>query len=340
MKTEKIVLSGSFFKDVKSLIKLLLSIFILSQMLFWGISFDKHSQYLGRYVNILEYLQSILGVVLLPEICTIYILKTLIFQYIKLVHKQTIELNFKSIVGYQLSFIPLFIGAFAVFFPVTIHVRFFIVTFPYFSWVRYSGYMTNSIGWNMYFLYLPLTFLAGYVIVNIALARDLGLLFFPDKDKKEATPDETKEVATGAQKVVALPLVDITQSQPVVVAAPKPVYLSVIECRNNQGTAMLKVEDAFFFETDDELYYMEHPNGRYRIGQKLVELNTSLDPVKFFRINRRYIINLRYLKAYSYWEKGKYLVKLDTPNGLEISMPRARYQDLKHQAEIYLSNVK
>ncbi|MBX2966344.1 MAG: LytTR family transcriptional regulator [Cyclobacteriaceae bacterium] len=47
----------------------------------------------------------------------------------------------------------------------------------------------------------------------------------------------------------------------------------------------------------------------------------------FFRVNRGVIINLNYLKNYSYWENNKYILRLN--NGKEFTSSRERIKNLK-----------
>jgi hypothetical protein len=109
-------------------------------------------------------------------------------------------------------------------------------------------------------------------------------------------------------------------------------YMTHIKGRNAQGELILPVNECYWFETADGTgnYFAVHPRGRYQISTSLNKLEQEVDPAIFFRINRRQIINLGFLENYSYWEKGKYIVRLEVMNvKKEFLMPRKRLQTLK-----------
>ena len=78
----------------------------------------------------------------------------------------------------------------------------------------------------------------------------------------------------------------------------------------------------------------ELAKGRYLIGKTLNELENELDQTQFFRIKRDYIVNRQAILNYAYWENGKYIVRLNTPEGHDIIVPRARM----HECREWLQN--
>ena len=65
------------------------------------------------------------------------------------------------------------------------------------------------------------------------------------------------------------------------------------------------------------------------VSKTLNELETELDPTQFFRIKRDYIVNRQAVLHYSYWENGKYIVSLNTPDQHEIIVPRVRMHEFR-----------
>ena len=137
------------------------------------------------------------------------------------------------------------------------------------------------------------------------------------------------------EKNISVPVsIDVKTEE---IKVEKKSYLSTIECKNGNGTTFLKVEGAYFFDVEDDQCHIEHSKGRYRVSQKLNILEAGLDPTLFFRISRKYIINLNYLKTYTYWEKGKYNLLMDTPIQSTLVMPRARFNALREAIERHVS---
>ncbi|MBC8152170.1 MAG: LytTR family transcriptional regulator, partial [Bacteroidetes bacterium] len=89
-------------------------------------------------------------------------------------------------------------------------------------------------------------------------------------------------------------------------------------------------EECSYFTVEDRFYYVVHPKGRYQISKTLNDLETELDPAHFFRANRGAILNRRTVQSYAYWERGKYIVRLNkTCQQVEIALPRARLQEFR-----------
>ncbi len=321
---KKIPLSGNFLKDIRSQLIVLFGILLLVEIIFWTSTYPTQNNYYNQYNHTIGYIENVILGFFAPELCTLYILNLLIRQYLKLFKFQFVSINKSSIIRYQLSFIPLFAVAFFLFFPFTLHVRYILREFPNYSAERYVYYLQNSITLDMYLMYLPFVFLLGYILVNISLAKD-----FFNLSSSNPSVDVIKE-----HTISKVPLPNIVEET--IAPHNDSSHLLAIEGRNSNGINLLKTEDAYFFETEDEHYYIIHPSGRYRIAQSLNTLETVLNPTLFFRINRKYIINLNYLKTYNYWEKGKYIITLSTPTETTLTMPRARYHDLKTAVHLHI----
>ncbi|WP_152762228.1 LytTR family DNA-binding domain-containing protein [Salmonirosea aquatica] len=111
----------------------------------------------------------------------------------------------------------------------------------------------------------------------------------------------------------------------------------MIEAKTATGDTILNVNDCYLFETEDGSYYVHHSQGKLTISKSLAELENELDPDRFFRGNRNFILNLNYFDSYTYWEKGKYILHSKQLPKKELVMPRARMQTLKESLEKNLS---
>lgn len=74
---------------------------------------------------------------------------------------------------------------------------------------------------------------------------------------------------------------------------------------------LLRLEDVILFYTENKIVFvMDRLQKKYIIDKTLTELEETLDPYFFFRANRRYIVNLNYVKGFKPYEKVKLLVDL------------------------------
>jgi len=79
------------------------------------------------------------------------------------------------------------------------------------------------------------------------------------------------------------------------------------------GEQLISVESkdiAFFYVHNGLVYLKTHAGRGYIVDYTLDELSQQLDPEKFFRANRQFIVNFPSIKAVHKWYKGK--LKLDT----------------------------
>ncbi len=176
----------------------------------------------------------------------------------------------------------------------------------------------NTFTWHFYFLYLFPVLFIGYVALNISLFQDYL------KQRREAQEKAEAEAAEASQKVLALSAT--FSPQPVVASS---TYLSYLKGKSALGEIDFPVNEAYYFTVEDRFYYAESLKGRYLVGKTLNELETELDPTQFFRIKRDYIVNRQAVLHYSYWENGKYIVSLNTPDQHEIIVPRVRMHEFR-----------
>lgn len=76
----------------------------------------------------------------------------------------------------------------------------------------------------------------------------------------------------------------------------------------------IKLEEVVLFFTENKVaYVVDKMRKKYISYKNLSELEQELDTAKFFRANRKYIINIDYVKGYKTYEKVKLLVELTVP---------------------------
>ena len=179
-----------------------------------------------------------------------------------------------------------------------------------------SAYLAALYTLDGYLAYTPFIIILGYLLLNTSLIID-----FLQNLKKAAKPEET---VLGALTALA--------------AGIPRAYTSVIAAKTNAGETLLNVEDCYLFETEEGEYFVEHTKGRFKISKSLAELENEVDPDRFFRGNRNYLLNLNYFDSYSYWEKGKYVLHCQKLPDKDLIMPRARMATLKQSLENNVAN--
>jgi DNA-binding LytR/AlgR family response regulator len=81
----------------------------------------------------------------------------------------------------------------------------------------------------------------------------------------------------------------------------------------------VQLDDIVLFYTENKIVYVIDRFGRkYLVDKNLSELEEELDEKLFFRVNRQYIINIKYVKGFKPYEKVKLQVDLNIP---EINHP-------------------
>lgn len=255
-----------------------------------------------------DYLVNLVFGVYVPELVTVGVLILLMEGYHRLLKIHEVELDTRSIALYEIKFLPLFLTAYFFFIPFTLAIRFAIREFPEYSAARYeqnyASFLYTREGYSTYTL---LVTVVGYMLLNISLLLD----FF--RNLRLFSPSESFLMDS---------FTEMTNDQP-------QVYMQAITVSSAEGETLLPVAQVDLFETENGTYYAQHEGERSVINYSLVELENRLDPDRFFRGNRHYIVNLDHQESHSYWDKGKYILRSRKLPGRDLVMPRARLQSLR-----------
>ena len=77
---------------------------------------------------------------------------------------------------------------------------------------------------------------------------------------------------------------------------------------------VLKVEDIVLFYTENKVVYLlDRSLAKYMYERNLSELEETLNNEMFFRANRKYILNISFLRSYRSFEKVKLIVEFILP---------------------------
>jgi two-component system, LytTR family, response regulator len=100
----------------------------------------------------------------------------------------------------------------------------------------------------------------------------------------------------------------------VIKMTPSP-FKSRIIIKRGVENIILKLEDILFFYTENKIVYLlDKDRVKYLYDKKLCDLEEILDPQVFFRANRKYILNINYIKSYRTYEKVKLSVECKVPD--------------------------
>ncbi|MBD2756244.1 LytTR family DNA-binding domain-containing protein [Spirosoma validum] len=306
-------------RPVNSLI-ILLSIYLFIEAVSWSIGFQIKLTDLNQQGGLLNYASYVIRAMLIPEFCTLFIIIFLINRWHEWFKIEVVTYNWRSIGRYELRFLPVLVFAFWLFDPITQTIRFLLEKFPNYSLDVYKKeYIFGTLTWSMYFIYFLPVLLIGYIALNISLLSDYL------KQRREAQELAEAEAARASQEALALYATFTPKPAP---TTPSP-YLTYLKGKNALGELDFPVNDAYYFTIEDRFYYAELVKGRYLVSKTLNELEAELDPTQFFRIKRDYIVNRQAVLNYAYWENGKYIVRLNTPDQYNIVVPRARMQEFR-----------
>ena len=315
---KELYLTRTFLRKPLYSVGLFIGLLLLVEGLAWTVSYNAKINIVTHLGGFASYISVLLRSYILPEICTAYILLTLINQYHSRLKLNSVKLTVGHITWYELSLLPAVLLSFVIFNPMTQTVRFIMELFPDYSFsVYWKYYLSGTFSWAMYFRYLMPVFILSYLIINISLVSDYL------RQQQEVQDVAEAEAAQTMQKALALSATFTPKP-----TTPSP-YLAYIKGKNAAGELDFPVNDAYYFTIEDRFYYAELVKGRYLVSKTLNELETELDPTQFFRIKRDYIVNRQAVLNYAYWENGKYIVRLNTPHQYNIVVPRARMQEFR-----------
>lgn len=302
----EVLLNLKYIKRPFKSLSILLLAFFTFEAFNWIFAFEKKLLRIKAYGGVLDYIWLLFRGGILPEISTFLILSVLLIIYHEACQIKRLELTIAKVVQYELKVLPVMLFAFFLFNPVTQTVRYLLVEFPNYDLEFYlSNYLQGTYNIKLYFSYLIPILIMGYGTINSSLLADI---FELRRQRKRST-----ETANPYQSL-----------------NPQPgSFLTHLKVKNNFGESIIAVQDCYWFETEDRYYYAIHPTGRFAITKTMNELEAELNPELFFRTKRNCIINLSFVASYSYWENGKYSIRMQTPNNDETDMPRARLQDFK-----------
>jgi two-component system LytT family response regulator len=104
-------------------------------------------------------------------------------------------------------------------------------------------------------------------------------------------------------------------------------YIERLAVRDRDSIRVVNVDEVDWIDIEDEQVWVHVSDLAYPIRRTLSELETRLDPARFFRAHRAAIVNLDRIAEVIPWFAGSHKLRLTT--GVEIDLSRARARALR-----------
>jgi two-component system, LytTR family, response regulator LytT len=108
--------------------------------------------------------------------------------------------------------------------------------------------------------------------------------------------------------------------------AAKPTYKEHFLCSHRNAWVPIKTAEIAYFIYDSLVFIHTKSNEKYIVdGDTMDEIEMMLDPDKFFRVNRQFIVNIDAINRIWGLENSKLMVKLKEPyQAIEIDISRQK----------------
>jgi len=112
----------------------------------------------------------------------------------------------------------------------------------------------------------------------------------------------------------------------------RPQYLERIASRLGDRIWFLDIDRVTHFYAEDKLTYAVSEGKPFCIDHSISDLETKLDPKKFFRIHRSTMVNLASIKEVTSFPGGTLNVRLSDSKGTDLTVARDRVREFKTRA--------
>jgi DNA-binding response OmpR family regulator len=110
---------------------------------------------------------------------------------------------------------------------------------------------------------------------------------------------------------------------------PRETARSQIPARKGDKIYLINIDDINFVNIQREYTYLHTDTDRFLTNHTLAELEKMLDPAKFFRAHRGYIVNLQKVKEITKIGTSSYELTMSDPSKSRIPMSRRQSSELK-----------
>ena len=107
-------------------------------------------------------------------------------------------------------------------------------------------------------------------------------------------------------------------------------YLSRITLRDSGKVLLVDASEMVYATTEEGVVYVATPSSRKQTAYRtLEELEADLDPEKFCRTHRSFLVNIEQVSEIIPWFSGTYHLKMKDEGGTEVPLSRSRVKKLR-----------
>lgn len=111
----------------------------------------------------------------------------------------------------------------------------------------------------------------------------------------------------------------VTQMMQNVAAGGNNIYKKRFLVKRGADYISVKTEDiAYFYATHKVICMIDSKNQKFILDQSLADIEKQLDPAQFYRVNRKYLLNLNAIKKIKSYPKSKLQLQLEPVTNEEI----------------------
>lgn len=104
-----------------------------------------------------------------------------------------------------------------------------------------------------------------------------------------------------------------------------PAHRQRITVKRGVDFLSVKASDIAFFYSEYKLTFLiTHGREKFVVDKPLAELEDELNPAEFFRVNRKYLVNINAVAKFKAYDKGKILVEVKPPLREEVIVSQER----------------
>ena len=97
---------------------------------------------------------------------------------------------------------------------------------------------------------------------------------------------------------------------------------------------LINTDDISMFYTDNKLTFAyNHTGSKFLIQSTLIELESQLSAKHFFRANRQFLINRKYINKIKQLDEGRFEIIIDAVDALHIDINQQKFSRLKEWIE-------
>jgi two-component system LytT family response regulator len=142
------------------------------------------------------------------------------------------------------------------------------------------------------------------------------------KERFEAALERAKERLSDKASAKAPPAMDLAAA-----ARPPSEYLERIPVRDGTRVFIIPISKLDYVEAQDDYVALATEGKKHLKQQTITQLEESLDPSRFLRIHRSYIVNLERVVKVEPYSKDSHMAVLT--NGTQLPVSRAGYARLR-----------